>query len=100
MTCHNLPKSGFTSVHRSGDGSLTRTQWQWSTWEETASVVNARHSSLDRKDARHCHELEQSSTTLEDLAMAVNAVIDKAPEEECMAALREHLGVLEQEMKK
>merc|ERR1712242_416456 len=59
MHCHNLPQSNFTSVHRSGDGSLRRTCWQWSTWEQMSSVVNQRHAAFERRDAAQTNELSR-----------------------------------------
>lgn len=117
MQCHNLPQSSFTSVHRSGDGSLTRTCWQWSTWEETASAMNSRHAKLTRQEAQHVSQLDGSADTLSSLAAAVQTLIAKAseaagaaevaeaseaeaPEESAMTRISECTAILQQEMNK
>lgn len=100
MRCQSLPQASFTSVHRSGDGSLTRQFWQWSTWDEIASVVNSRQGRLMRHDQEQESQLDSTTATLNSLAAAVQILADKVPKEQLVDDMREYTSILQQEMAK
>jgi len=104
MVCDNLPPASFTSVHRSGDGSLRRTHWQWSTWEGMASVVSHRQALFERREARRSEQLEGLEATFAELASSVDTLATKvSPDDKGDAAaapLKQYVEVLEKELAK
>jgi len=81
VRCSGLPADDFSSIVFK-DGKVKCIGWRWVTWPQTTDILNARATSLERREADRGDSVHNSASALKEIQQAFNRMQSKLSSED------------------